>query len=113
MEATVADRRAGVNERNFQPWASRLFENETNKVNRPKSQLQDEHKQHLIEFFDENSQATRNNSSESLTKVFEGFSLKETSVGNFILNECNLPVKRITRHSAARIAEKNLIKRLK
>lgn len=33
---------------------------------------------------------------ENLTEAFKNFSLKETSVGNFILNECNLTVKRAT-----------------
>lgn len=48
---------------------------------------------------------------ESLKEAFKNFSLKETSVGNFILNECNLTVKRTTLQPLARNSPDNLEKR--
>lgn len=48
---------------------------------------------------------------ESLIEVFENFSLKETFVGCFILNDCNLTVKRATLQPLARNSPDNLEKR--
>lgn len=79
-----------------------IFEKQTNKVHEKKSQLQDEHKTHLIEFFDENPHARGSDAVEDLTKNFEGFMLKDTVVGKFISTECNLSIKAITRHPVAR-----------
>lgn len=78
--------------------------------NRKPSQLQEEHKEHL-DFFAKYPQATRHDAVESLTEAFENFSLKETSVGNFILNECNLTVKRATLQPLTRNSPDNLEKR--
>jgi hypothetical protein len=50
---------------------------------------------------------------ESLTEEFEGFSLKETAVGNFILHECNLTVKRVTLQPLSRNSPENLEVRYK
>ncbi|KAL9536563.1 hypothetical protein MBANPS3_012559 [Mucor bainieri] len=75
------------------------------------SRLQEEHKQYLIQFFDEQPQATRQDAVDALTADFEGFSLKESQVGTFIKNECNLTVKRITRHPKARNCPETLLKR--
>lgn len=69
---------------------------EKNMSNRKSSQLKQEHKQHLLEFFDSHPQATRHDVVENLIEAFEGFNLKEISVGNFILHECNLALKRAT-----------------
>lgn len=55
--------------------------------NRKPPQLQNEHKQHLVQFFDKFSQATRRDAVDSLTEEFQNFNLKETSVGNFILSQ--------------------------
>jgi hypothetical protein len=121
LSAAVAGRRAGIVERTAQTWAKRLdndpnwdiFEKETNKINRPKAQLREEHKHRLLEFFDEYPQATRNDAMDSLTEKFEGLDVKGSSFGSFILHECNLTVKTVTRHPAARNSDDNLIRRLK
>ncbi|KAG2214156.1 hypothetical protein INT45_002646 [Circinella minor] len=84
---------------------------QTNKVNQKQQQLQEEHKQHLIEFFDEYPQATRQNAVDSLMESFQNFNLKTTSVRNFILHEYNLTVKRVTLHSLSRNSSHNLEKR--
>ncbi|KAI8098193.1 uncharacterized protein B0P05DRAFT_576595 [Gilbertella persicaria] len=110
MSVVAAGRHARIVERTAQKWAKRLredpdwdiYEKETNKFNRKPSQLQAEHKYHLINFFDEHPQARKEDAVESLTKAFEGFNLKKSSVGSFILNECNLTVKRVTRHPEGR-----------
>ncbi|KAI9267290.1 hypothetical protein EDC94DRAFT_495331, partial [Helicostylum pulchrum] len=110
MSAAAAGRHARIVERTAQKWAKRLredpdwdiYEKETNKFNRKPSQLQAEHKYHLINFFDEHPQARKEDAVESLTKAFEGLNLKKSSVGSFILNECNLTVKRVTRHPEGR-----------
>lgn len=77
------------------------FRKKINKVHRKEGQLQDEHKTHLIEFFDDNPHARVSDAIEELTKNFEGFTLKETVVGKFISTKCNLSIKTITRHPVA------------
>ncbi|KAI9484108.1 MAG: hypothetical protein EXX96DRAFT_617057 [Benjaminiella poitrasii] len=55
----------GIAERTAQKWAKRLkkdkdwniLETQTNKVNRPKTQLDERHKIHLLNFYYDNSQA--------------------------------------------------------
>ncbi|CAO3691528.1 unnamed protein product [Rhizopus stolonifer] len=66
------------------------------------SQPQDGHKHFSIKLFDEGPQATRQDAADALAAAFEGFSLKGSQVGTSIRNECNLTVKRITRHPKAR-----------
>ncbi|KAI8644075.1 hypothetical protein BD408DRAFT_414025 [Parasitella parasitica] len=120
-KAAPSGRKANIEPRTAQIWAKRLredpswniYEKQTNKVNRKPSQLQQEHKQHLLEFFDNYPQATRQNAVESLTEAFEGFSLKETAVGNFILHECNLTMKRVTLQPLSRNSPENLEVRYK
>lgn len=78
----------GIAERTAQKWAKRLkedkdwniLEKQTNKVNRNKSQLNEEHKSHLINFYDDHPQARVIDAVTSLTETFENFSLKETTV---------------------------------
>ncbi|KAI9470686.1 MAG: hypothetical protein EXX96DRAFT_653783 [Benjaminiella poitrasii] len=56
---------SGIAERTTQKWAKRLkedkdwniLEKQTNLINRPKLQLRQEHKTHLINFYDDNPQA--------------------------------------------------------
>lgn len=111
LSAAAAARKVAINVRTGQDWAKKLkenpdwdiFEKQTNKVNGKKSQLQDEHKTHLIDFFDENPHARISDAVEELTKNFEGFTLKETVVGKFISTECNLSIsKKFTRHLIVR-----------
>lgn len=60
-----------------QTWAKRL-DNDPNwdKINRPKAQLREEHKQRSLEFLDEYPQATGNDAMDSLTEKFEGLDVK-------------------------------------
>ncbi|ORE05376.1 hypothetical protein BCV72DRAFT_186943, partial [Rhizopus microsporus var. microsporus] len=85
-------RKTAINIRTGQDWVKKLkddpnwgmFEKQTNKAHRKKkSRLQDEHKAHLIEFFDKNPHAPVSDAVEELTKNFEGITLKETVVGKF------------------------------
>ncbi|KAG1328514.1 hypothetical protein G6F62_008114 [Rhizopus arrhizus] len=109
----------GIAERTAQKWAKRLkedkdwniLEKQTNKVNRKTSQLQEEHKVHLINFYDEHPQARVSDAVASLTEKFENFTLKNSSVQVFLKNECNLSSKRITRHPVARNNELKLANR--
>ncbi|KAG2192435.1 hypothetical protein INT46_000767 [Mucor plumbeus] len=101
---------AGINIRTAQLWTKKLredpawdiYEKQTNKINRAPSQLKEEHKRHLVQFFDERPQATRQDAVDSLMEAFKGFNLKKTVVGEFILHDCNLTVKRISKHPKAR-----------
>ncbi|KAI8990356.1 hypothetical protein BDB01DRAFT_833370 [Pilobolus umbonatus] len=52
--------------------------------------LQQEHKEYIINLYDQNLQARVVDIVESLTKSFENFSLKETSVRTFMKTECKL-----------------------
>ncbi|KAL7326628.1 hypothetical protein PS15p_208932 [Mucor circinelloides] len=102
LKAKPAAERAGINPRAAQGRVKRMKEDPewdiydklTNKVNRARSQLQEEHKHFLINLFDEQPQATRQDAVDALTAAFEGFSLKETLVGTYIKNECNLTVEK-------------------
>ncbi|KAI9336598.1 hypothetical protein BD770DRAFT_332080, partial [Pilaira anomala] len=49
----------------------------SSRPSRAVSKLQDVHKQHLIEFFDENPSAVINDAVESLTSLFEGLEIKK------------------------------------
>ncbi|GAA5813121.1 hypothetical protein MFLAVUS_006590 [Mucor flavus] len=99
-KAAASARKAQIEIRTAQKWAKRLkadpewniYEKQTNTSNKKPSQLQEEHKQHLIQLFDKHPQATRSEVVDSLTAQFENFNLKETAVGNFILYECNLTI---------------------
>lgn len=70
--------RAQVEIRTAQKWAKRLkedpewniYEKQTNMSNRKPPQLQNEHKQHLV-------QATRRDAVDSLTEEFQNFNLKK------------------------------------
>ncbi|OAD70135.1 hypothetical protein PHYBLDRAFT_60034 [Phycomyces blakesleeanus NRRL 1555(-)] len=109
----------GIAERAAQKWAKRLKENkywnilekQANKVNRKTSQLQEEHKVHLINFYDEHPQARVSDGVASLTEKFKNFTLKNSSVQVFLKNECNLLFKRIIRHPVARNNELKLANR--
>jgi hypothetical protein len=92
LKARPAAERAGINPRTAQGWVKRMKEDPewdiydklTNKFNRAGSQLQEEHRHFLINLFDEQPQATRQDAVDALTAAFEGFSLKETQVGTYI-----------------------------
>lgn len=120
-KAAPAGRMAAVAERTAQNCAKGLkedpewdiYEKQTNRVNRKKSQLQEEHKNYIRELYDNNPFAITNDVVDDLTKVFEGFSLKSIVVGSFISNECNLSIKRATRHPVARNNDTKLDHRVK
>ncbi|ORE04949.1 hypothetical protein BCV72DRAFT_186131, partial [Rhizopus microsporus var. microsporus] len=120
-KAAPAGRMAAIAERTAQNWAKRLkegpewdiYEKQTNRVNRKKSRLQERHKNYIRELYDNNPFATIKDVVDDLTKVFEGFSLKSTVVGSFISNECNLSIKRVTRHPVARNSDTKLDHRIK
>ncbi|KAG1442173.1 hypothetical protein G6F56_011178 [Rhizopus delemar] len=119
--ATPSARKAQVEVRTAQKWAKRLkedfawniYEKQTNMFNRKRSQLHEKHKEHPPDFFNKYPppKETRHDTVESLMKAFENFSLKETSIGNFIFNEGNLIVKRATLQPLVRNSPDNLEKR--
>ncbi|KAG1206990.1 hypothetical protein G6F35_011095 [Rhizopus arrhizus] len=110
----------GIAERTAQKWAKRLkedkdwniLEKQTNKVNRPKAQLDERHKIHLLNFYDNNPRARIVDAVASLTKKFEGFTLKETSVKNFMKDECSLSFKKLTLHPKARNDQSKIADRI-
>lgn len=114
MSARKSAAIAGVKERTGQEWAKNIreipewdiYEKKTNLINRKTSQLSQEHKDNIKNFYDENPCATIQDASRNLTESFEGFNLKSTVVGKFISEECNFSIKRPTRHPAARNDEK-------
>lgn len=110
----------GIAERTAQKWAKKLkedkdwniFEKQTNKVNRSTGQLEERHKIHLVNLCDDNPQARVVDAVASLTEKFAGFTLKETSVRNFLKTECNLSFKKITRHPTPRNDSTKIAKRI-
>ncbi|OBZ82132.1 hypothetical protein A0J61_09819, partial [Choanephora cucurbitarum] len=79
-----------------------IYEKQTNKNNRAKSQLQELQKLHILELFDNKPYTTTDEVVDSLTKAFEGFTLKQSTVNSLILHECNLAIKRLQRQPKAR-----------
>ncbi|KAI8360707.1 hypothetical protein EDC96DRAFT_414130, partial [Choanephora cucurbitarum] len=75
---------------------------------RPISQLGEDHKRHLINFFDEDASATIQDAVDDLTSSFAGLEIKKSRVAEFMKEECNLSIKVVTRHPAARNKEENL-----
>lgn len=75
---------------------------------RAPSQLNENHKMHLINFFDENPSAVIQEAVEDLTKSFEGLEIKKSRVAEFMKEECNLSLKVVTRRPKARNSQKNL-----
>ncbi|KAI7864733.1 hypothetical protein BDF14DRAFT_1702226, partial [Spinellus fusiger] len=62
----------------------------------------DKHKKHLIHYFDENQRATIQDAVDDLKRSFEEFEIKKSRVAEFMKDECNISLKRIPRHPAAR-----------
>ncbi|KAG1167496.1 hypothetical protein G6F36_012526 [Rhizopus arrhizus] len=75
------------------------------------SQLNEAHKSHLINFFDEDSTATIQDAVEDLTAKFANLDIKKSRVAEFMKEECNLSIKVVGRHPVARNKEENLQKR--
>ena len=75
--------------------------------NRPVSQLNGAHKEHLIKFFDEDASSTIQDATEDLIKSFAGLELKKSRVAEFMKAECNLSLKVVRRHTIARNCKKN------
>ncbi|KAI8080684.1 uncharacterized protein B0P05DRAFT_636906, partial [Gilbertella persicaria] len=75
----------GIAERTAQKWSKKLkedkdwnmFEKQTNLVNRPKPQLDERHKVHLLEFYDNWPQARVLDAMESLTQKFSDLNVKK------------------------------------
>ena len=75
---------------------------------RPISQFGEDHKRHLINFFDEDASATIQDAVDDLTSSFAGLEIKKSRVAEFMKEECNPSIKVVTRHPAARNREENL-----
>ncbi|KAG0758276.1 hypothetical protein G6F57_008732 [Rhizopus arrhizus] len=118
-QAQPSELLSGVTERTGQQWAKRLkddpewniFEKQTNHDKRKTGMLQQAHKEYIINLYDQRPDARVVDVIESLTKLFENFNLKETSVRNFIRNECNLSFKRATLHPEERNSDDKLQQR--
>lgn len=73
--------------------------------------MNDQHREHLICFFDDNKRATIEDTVENLAESFRGLQIKKSRVAEFMKDECNLTAKRISRHPVARNSEAQLEKR--
>lgn len=111
MTNSAAAKAANVNEHTARKWKRKYKENPeeyvpyklTNLVpSRPESQLNDGHKDHLINFFDKNKRATITDAVDDLTRNFADLDIKKSRVAEFIKEECNLSAKVISRHPATR-----------
>ncbi|KAG1568890.1 hypothetical protein G6F50_006877 [Rhizopus delemar] len=72
------------------------------------SQLNENHKMHLLNFFDENPSAVIQAAVEDLTKSFEDLEIEKIRVAEFMKEECNLILKVVTRRPKAINSQKNL-----
>jgi Tat protein secretion system quality control protein TatD with DNase activity len=75
--------------------------------------MNEQHKVHLIDFFDENLSAVIQDAVENSTKSIEGLEIKKSRVAEFMKEECNLSIKVVTRHPVARNSNKTLEDRAK
>ncbi|KAG1509243.1 hypothetical protein G6F47_001604 [Rhizopus delemar] len=117
MKPADAAKLANVNPETARKW-KREYDNDpeknipfkkTNRTSkRAPSQLNESHKMHLINFFDENPSAAIQDAVENLTKSFEGLEIKKSRVAEFMKEECSLSLKVVTRHPKARNSQKNL-----
>ncbi|KAI7905316.1 uncharacterized protein BX663DRAFT_502434 [Cokeromyces recurvatus] len=78
-----------------------IFEKQTNLVNRPKSQLDDRQKLHLLDFYHNWSQARIVDAMDSLTQKHSNLSVKKSTVHNFLKTECSLSFKKLTTQTVA------------
>lgn len=116
MSVAAAARKAEVKESTARTWWKKLqedpdsftLEKKTNTQNRPKNRLQAEHKQSLIEFFDDEPNAYIQDAVEMLTSKFAGLEIKKSRVHEFMRDECNLSIKQTTRWPEARANEDNV-----
>lgn len=100
----------GIAERTAQKWAKRFKEDknwnilgkQTNLINRPKPQIGQEHKDHLVNFFDDNPQARLIDAVDSLTLHFAELSIKKNTVHKFLKTECNFSFKKVSLQPVAR-----------
>ncbi|KAL4206346.1 hypothetical protein AB4K20DRAFT_1871527 [Rhizopus microsporus] len=102
MKPAEAAKLANVNPETARKW-KREYERDpekkipfkkTNHIsNRAPSQLNENHKMHLINFFDENPSAVIQDAVENLTKSFEGLEIKKSRVAEFMKEDCNLSIK--------------------
>ncbi|KAG1145525.1 hypothetical protein G6F37_003396 [Rhizopus arrhizus] len=76
--------------------------------NRPVSQLNGAHKEHLIKFFDEDASATIQDATEDLIKSFAGLEIKKSRVAELMKEEYNLSFKVVSCHAIAKNCEKTL-----
>ncbi|KAI8884563.1 hypothetical protein K501DRAFT_181997 [Backusella circina FSU 941] len=119
-QAAIAAIAANVNYDTARKW-KQTYENDpernvpvkkTNKtIHKIVSRLNEAHKSHLIDFFDEDSTATIQDAVEDLTAKFTGLDIKKSRVAEFMKEECSLSIKVASRHPVARNKEKNLQKR--
>ncbi|CAO3678991.1 unnamed protein product [Rhizopus microsporus] len=117
MKPAEAAKLANVNPETARKW-KREYERDpekkipfkkTNHIsNRAPSQLNENHKMHLINFFDENPSAVIQDAVENLTKSFEGLEIKKSRVAEFMKEDCNLSIKVVTRHPMDRNSQKTL-----
>ncbi|KAI9265511.1 hypothetical protein EDC94DRAFT_58947 [Helicostylum pulchrum] len=77
--------------------------------NRPVSQLNENHKSHLVNFFDGDVSATIQDAVEGLAANFTGLQIKKSRVAEFMSEECNLSIKVVSRHPLGRYKEVTLI----
>lgn len=94
MSVRAAALKAGVKETTVRYWWNKYVEDpdnfvirkQTNRVNRPKAQLNDEHKDHLLKIFEDDTQATIQDTVEELVSKFSGLEIKKSRVHEFISN---------------------------
>ncbi|KAI8638427.1 hypothetical protein BD408DRAFT_456172 [Parasitella parasitica] len=72
------------------------------------NQLNESHKTHLINFFDENSTATVQDTVEDLIMKFKRLNIKKSSVAEFMKEECNHSIKVVSRHYVQKSRRKPL-----
>lgn len=116
MSVAAAARKADVKESTARTWWKKLqedpdsftLEKKTNSQNRPKNKLQDEHKQSLIEFFDNDPNAYIQDAVDMLTNKFAGLEIKKSRVHEFMRDDCNLSLKQTTRWPEARANVDNI-----
>lgn len=117
MKPAEAAKLANVNPETARKWKREYEKDPEKKIpfkktnrtsNRAPSQLNENHKMHLINFFDENPSAVIQDAVENLTKSFEDLEIKKSRIAEFMKEDCNLSIKVVTRHPKARNSQTTL-----
>ncbi|CEG80911.1 hypothetical protein RMATCC62417_15174 [Rhizopus microsporus] len=116
LNASAAARQLGIHIRAAQRWVKRYYEDTESIFEKKKKSgrhriLEEEHKQFLLNYIDENPSAVVTEVAESLTQNFVDLNFSRSTVYNFMTTKCNLPIKQAQFQPVERNSEEKIQQR--